>query len=351
MSMFEFERQPIEELVAVNPTPPDAMEPKPADTTTGADPADDRPAAPGECSSSAAEPTTKKRARGRKGGMGMKPAPAVKRPQLSESRMIALEKLKVNPDRLAPAGTKAEKQEEENLEELARNMDAMGCELPLIVAPEEGTGEFLILEGNRRRAAADVANRMAAGESPSRVAFAELPCRVIEGTVPKGMRHMIGFVANLLRKDLSQVEKALKFSAILEETGWTQNELAEFLGLAKGTLSEILDILNLPKERREQVERREVSAKKAVREWKRQQKETGKGGNGSAAELRGLRNGHGQNGAVGHVYEDFCHRDEATGFVFTVIASPETQPSVEVVIGAVERWLGELRRRSCQGGG
>ncbi len=346
--MSEFAQQPADETTAINPTPSDLIDPTPAADLQAA-------SEQGKCS--AAEHPLKKVTGGRKGKKTKKSPTALARPKLSPTRNVSMKRLIGNQDRLQSANGRQQVKQQEGLLLLAQSMEAVGVLEPLIVQLRETTGDFVIHAGNRRFAAACLANDRAAQEDPPRVAFTDLPCQVIEGDIPEGVEHIIAFIENGQREDLSPLQKALQYRAILEKTGWSQNHLADFLGISKGTLSEIMDILNLPKDRLERVERGEQSPKKAVREWKPQQKAKGNGllgghngTNGSAAELRRFRNGHGRNGAAGHVYEELGHRAEQSGFVFTVAGSTETRPPIEVVTAAVERWLGELRGRSCQGG-
>jgi hypothetical protein len=101
----------------------------------------------------------------------------------------------------------------EALEELALSIQEQGLIEPLVVTPRDG--KFMLVAGERRWRAAHIAG------------LAKVPVRVLEAD-DRQVAEM-ALVENLQRQDLTPLEEARAFQAMLD-SGYTKEELARKLG-------------------------------------------------------------------------------------------------------------------------
>jgi ParB family chromosome partitioning protein len=118
------------------------------------------------------------------------------------------------------------------LDQLAASLQEHGLLQPIVV---RNVGErFQIIAGERRFRAA------------MRAGWSEVPvqCRAVDD------RQMIelALTENIQRKDLNAIEKAISFANYLETYGGTHEELAKRLELDRSTVTNLLRLLDLPKE-------------------------------------------------------------------------------------------------------
>lgn len=121
---------------------------------------------------------------------------------------------------------------EEALEELAESIRRDGVQEPVLV--RKRSGQYELVSGERRVRAA---------------IMADLP------TVPAICRDVsdadmlkLGLIENIQREDLNAIELALAYQRLIDEFGWTQEELAEQIGKNRVTVTNTLRLLNLPKD-------------------------------------------------------------------------------------------------------
>ena len=132
---------------------------------------------------------------------------------------------------------------EESLKELADSIREKGLLQPLLVRPQ-GDGYELVAGERRYRAA------LMAG-------LQEVPAVVKDLTDREALE--LALVENLQREDLSPVEEARGYQALLE-MGLTQEEVARRVGKARSTVANALRLLQLPPEALEALERGEITA-------------------------------------------------------------------------------------------
>ena len=120
---------------------------------------------------------------------------------------------------------------EESLKELADSIREKGLLQPLLVRPQ-GDGYELVAGERRYRAA------LMAG-------LQEVPAVVKDLTDREALE--LALVENLQREDLSPVEEARGYQALLE-MGLTQEEVARRVGKARSTVANALRLLQLPPE-------------------------------------------------------------------------------------------------------
>jgi ParB family chromosome partitioning protein len=120
--------------------------------------------------------------------------------------------------------------DEEALQELAESIRRDGVQEPVIVR-KKGDGYELV--GGERRARASV---MADLERIPAV------CRdVADGDMLK-----LSIIENVQREDLNAIELAQAYQQLIDEYGWTQEQLASEVGKNRATVANVLRLLQLP---------------------------------------------------------------------------------------------------------
>ncbi len=125
------------------------------------------------------------------------------------------------------------------LRELADSIKSVGVLEPLLVR-ERKQGGFALIAGERRWRAAQLAG------------LKEVPIFVRELSDKEAFEAAL--VENLQREELNPIETAQAFSRLVEEYGYTQEELAKRVGKDRSTISNALRLLKLPQEVLELVE-------------------------------------------------------------------------------------------------
>ncbi len=123
--------------------------------------------------------------------------------------------------------------EEAALQELADSIREQGLIQPLIVRRREGGDEgYEIIAGERRWRASQ------------RAGLHEVPVVVREATPDAAFE--LALVENLQRQDLDPVETASAYKRLLDDHGYTQEELAHRVGKDRSTIANTLRLLQLP---------------------------------------------------------------------------------------------------------
>ncbi len=126
---------------------------------------------------------------------------------------------------------------EEALEELAQSIRRDGVQEPVIVRKQGGV--FQLVTGERRGRASILAG------------LKTIPA--IRREVPDEDMLKLGLIENIQRENLNAIELAHAYQRLIEETGWTQEELADQVGKKRATVTNTLRLLNLPKSVQEYV--------------------------------------------------------------------------------------------------
>lgn len=135
--------------------------------------------------------------------------------------------------------------DQEALRELADSIRSHGVLQPLLVR-EIDTGGYQIVAGERRWRA----SRMAG--------LTEIPVIVKELTDAEALE--IAIIENLQREDLNAVELALGYKALMDEHGFTQEQVAEKLGKSRPVVANTLRLLALPDQVLDHVKHGRLSA-------------------------------------------------------------------------------------------
>jgi ParB family chromosome partitioning protein len=141
--------------------------------------------------------------------------------------MVALESLK--PGRFNPRRNFPEAQ----IAELAASIRERGLVQPLVVRPSGTSGKsYEIVAGERRWRAAQVAR------------LKEVP--VVVRSLSDNEAIEIAIIENVQREDLNAIEEAEGYSLLMDNHGYTQEDLAKVIGKSRSHLANTLRLLKLP---------------------------------------------------------------------------------------------------------
>jgi len=135
---------------------------------------------------------------------------------------------------------------EADLDDLARSIRDKGLLQPLVVRPHGDGHNFEIVAGERRWRAAQ------------RAGVHDLPVLIRELT--DGETLEIALVENIQRSDLNPIEEARGYGQLINQFGYTQQQLAEAVGKSRSHIANTLRLLNLPQAARAKVEEGVISA-------------------------------------------------------------------------------------------
>jgi ParB family chromosome partitioning protein len=137
---------------------------------------------------------------------------------------------------------------EDSLAELAESIKAQGVVQPIVVRPL------------RDPAAAEVQYEIVAGERRWRAAqlagLATIPALVRD--IPDESAVAVALIENIQRENLNPLEEARSLHRLTEEFGLTHADAAGAVGRSRATVTNLLRLLELPRQVREMVERREL---------------------------------------------------------------------------------------------
>jgi ParB family transcriptional regulator, chromosome partitioning protein len=154
-------------------------------------------------------------------------------------RMIPLDRLEPNP--MQPRADIGD------LEELTASIREKGVLEPLLVRPSQVGGRFMIISGERRYRAAREAG------------LHEVPC--IEMDVDDRAVAEIALIENLQRKDLTPYEEAEGLLILKDRFGYTHEEIARRIGKSRSSVTESLNIAELPDEIKQLCQKASINSK------------------------------------------------------------------------------------------
>src|SRR4051812_26664583 len=166
--------------------------------------------------------------------------------RLKDALAIKLDKIVADPNQprkeFDPAG----------LADLAESLKARGELQPIRVRWDEGAGKWVVIAGERRYRAAQLAG------------LATLVC--IEATRPQSEDEILEdqLVENCLRSDLKPVEQARAFRTLMDRRGWSYRQLGAALNLSSAHITRSMALLSLPDDLQDQVDQGTVPASSAA---------------------------------------------------------------------------------------
>ncbi|HEX8567477.1 MAG TPA: ParB/RepB/Spo0J family partition protein [Pyrinomonadaceae bacterium] len=157
-------------------------------------------------------------------------------------RIIPIAKIEPNPEQ--------PRVEMGDLSELVASIKEKGVLEPLLVKPLTGSEKWLIIAGERRWRASQIAG------------LTEVPC--IELNVSDQEIAEIALIENLQRKDLTVWEEADAYQSLCERFRYTHEDLAKKLSKSRSSVTETLTIASIPPAVRQKCVSAGVSSKAAI---------------------------------------------------------------------------------------
>jgi ParB family transcriptional regulator, chromosome partitioning protein len=142
-------------------------------------------------------------------------------------RTVGLESIQPNPEQPRRHFDKTA------LEELASSIREHGILTPLVVRPV-GPGRYLLIAGERRWRAAGLA------------ALQEVPVVVRHDAEDESVQLALALVENLQREDLDPIECAWGYRRLIDDHGFTQEQVARKVGKTRTTIANAMRLLRLP---------------------------------------------------------------------------------------------------------
>ncbi|MEI6438064.1 MAG: ParB/RepB/Spo0J family partition protein [Candidatus Omnitrophota bacterium] len=122
--------------------------------------------------------------------------------------------------------------DEARLEELAASIKEKGLLQPIVV--RKAAGGYEVVAGERRLRAA------------RKLGLVKIPVVIRDVSDKEAM--VLALVENVQREDLNPVERAETYRRLIDEFGYTQEEVARSIGKDRVTVANLLRLLKLPKE-------------------------------------------------------------------------------------------------------
>ena len=154
-------------------------------------------------------------------------------------RLLRLDPQKIEPNPHQPRRTF----DEDALEELSKSIKRDGVQEPVVV--RQAGSRYELVSGERRVRASIMAGLETIPAICRDVADADM------------LR--LGIIENIQREDLDPIELARAYQMLIDEFGWTQEELAEQVGKKRATVANAMRLLNLPGDVQEAVSRGSIS--------------------------------------------------------------------------------------------
>ena len=114
---------------------------------------------------------------------------------------------------------------------LADSIEQVGVLQPILVRPD-GDGAYQLIAGERRWRAAQQAG------------LTVIPAIVREVRDASALEHAV--IENLHRQDLNALEEAAAYQQLIDDFGFTQQQLAQRIGKSRPSVANTLRLLNLP---------------------------------------------------------------------------------------------------------
>ena len=136
--------------------------------------------------------------------------------------------------------------EKEYIDELTNSIKERGVIQPLIVRKlEDRDNKYELIAGERRWQAAQSAG------------LHEVPVVVVEADNLKSLEFAI--IENVQRKDLNAIEEAESYKNLIENFGYDQEKVSQFIGKSRSHVSNSLRLLTLPEKLIEMIRHQKIS--------------------------------------------------------------------------------------------
>ena len=136
--------------------------------------------------------------------------------------------------------------EKESLNELTNSVKERGIIQPLIVRKSSDKDkQFELIAGERRWQAAQAAG------------IHEVPVLVIEADHLKSLE--LAIIENVQRRDLNAIEEAESYKNLIDNFGYDQDQVSQFIGKSRSHVSNTLRLLSLPEKLIEMIRSEKIS--------------------------------------------------------------------------------------------
>ena len=136
--------------------------------------------------------------------------------------------------------------EKESLNELTNSIKERGIIQPLIVRKsDDQNNKFELIAGERRWQAAQAAG------------IHEVPVLVIEADHLKSLE--LAIIENVQRRDLNAIEEAESYKNLIDNFGYDQDQVSQFIGKSRSHVSNTLRLLSLPEKLIEMIRSEKIS--------------------------------------------------------------------------------------------
>lgn len=143
-----------------------------------------------------------------------------------------------------------------DLTDLTNSIREKGVLEPLLVKPNRVSGTWMIIAGERRWRASNLAG------------LKEVPC--IELDIDENSIAEIALIENLQRKDLTIWEEADGLASLNARFSYTHDQIAKKIGKSRTTVTESMTIAGIPENIREKCRHANITAKSTLLEVARQ---------------------------------------------------------------------------------
>lgn len=157
------------------------------------------------------------------------------------NEVVSIKISQIEPNRSQPRSSF----DEDALQELAQSIAEHGVLQPILVRPQI-YGGYQIVAGERRYRASRLAG------------LTEIPAIIRELNDSETMQ--IALIENLQRRDLSALEEANGYRTLMDEYGFSQEDVARTVGKSRSAVANTLRLLGLPEEIRELLDSGKLSA-------------------------------------------------------------------------------------------
>ena len=167
-------------------------------------------------------------------GSGASQAALSESEQAPQSQMSGLSKIPVERINVGPWQPRR-RFDKERLADLADSIRAKGLVQPILVRPQQGvSNRYQLIAGERRWRAAQLAQ------------LHDIPAIIRE--MGDEEAHELALIENVQRADLSAVEEAEGYRQLIDNFGYTQEQLSENIGKSRSHIANLLRLLTLPQE-------------------------------------------------------------------------------------------------------
>jgi len=151
---------------------------------------------------------------------------------IAPQEVHSIKQIEINNIQLSPWQPRSHF-DQEQLENLAQSIRIKGVIQPILVRvnPNKPSG-FELIAGERRLRASKIAG------------FLKIPAIIKDYTDQDILE--VALIENIQRSDLNPLEESSAYRNLLEQHGYTQDELAKRVGKSRSTITNMIRLLNLP---------------------------------------------------------------------------------------------------------